>query len=70
MIAYKFKDRLRERCMNQLTFSKETGIRYNTVNDLYHELAISVKLEHLDKICEELDCDLSDLIEYIPKKKK
>ena len=26
-------------------------------------------LEHLDRICEVLDCSVSDIIEYIPNKK-
>ena len=55
---------------SQLELARKTGIRPNTINDLYHELAISVKLEHLDKICEELDCELSELLEYIPNNKK
>lgn len=56
--------------ISQLELARRTEIRPNTINDLYNELAISVKFEHLDKICEELDCDLSELLEYIPKKKK
>ena len=32
------------------------------INDLYHEMADRVKLEHLDLICEALGCELSDLI--------
>ena len=39
-----------------------TGIRPATINELYHEIADRVSLEHLDLICEALDCDLSDLI--------
>lgn len=49
--------------------SDVTGIRYNTVLDLYHEMALGVKFEHLEKICEVLECELSDLIEITHKKK-
>ena len=37
---------------------------------MYHELVDRVNLEHLDKICEALDCDLSELMTYEPNKIK
>ena len=45
-----------------------TGIRPNTINELYHELADRVNLEHLDLICEALDCELDELIVRIPNR--
>jgi putative transcriptional regulator len=54
---------------NQAQLARVTGIRYNTINDLYHEFAVSIKIEHIDLICEALECTASQLIEYIPKKK-
>ena len=50
----------------QADLARKTGIRRATINELYNELADRVSLEHLDRICEALDCDLSDLLEYIP----
>lgn len=47
-----------------------TGIRYNTVLDLYHEVAVGIKFEHVNLICKAFDCSLSDLIEYVPSTKK
>jgi len=43
-----------------------TGIRANTISDLYNEITTRVSLEHLDLICEALDCDLTDLLERKP----
>ena len=34
------------------------------------ELAERVSLEHLDKICEALDCDLSEIVVYTPNTSK
>jgi putative transcriptional regulator len=48
---------------------RATNIRYMTLSDLYHEMALGIKFEHIQKICEALDCKVEDLIEYIPKKK-
>lgn len=46
----------------QSKLSQKTGIRPNTIHELYHELVDKVSLEHLDKICEALDCDLSEIL--------
>ena len=50
----------------QADLARATGIRPSTINDLYHEMAERVNLEHLDLICEALNCDLSDLIVRVP----
>ena len=61
---------LGERRMTQADLARRTGIRPATINEMYHELVDRVNLEHLDKICEVLDCDLSELIIYEPNKIK
>lgn len=61
---------LGERKMTQKDLSRKTGIRPATINELYHELVERVNLEHLNKICEVLNCRLDELMEYIPDKKK
>jgi putative transcriptional regulator len=45
-----------------------TGIRYMTINDLYHELAEKIRFDHLETICEVLECKIDELIEIVPKK--
>lgn len=62
MIRILLSTRLGERRMTQADLSRATGIRPNTINELYHELAERVNLEHLDNICEVLDCELNELI--------
>jgi DNA-binding Xre family transcriptional regulator len=54
--------RLGESRMKQAELSRKTGIRAATINELYHEFSESVKLEHLDKICEAFGCRLDELI--------
>ena len=48
--------------MNQAELSRVTHIRPATINELYHEIATRVTIDHLDLICEALNCDLSELI--------
>lgn len=59
---------LGEKRMTQADLSRKTGIRPTTINEIYHEISERVNLEHLDLICEALDCDLSELMSYIPNK--
>ena len=62
MIRVLLSARLGEKRLTQADLARMTGIRPDTINELYHEIADRVSLEHLDLICEALDCDLSDLI--------
>lgn len=61
---------LGERRMTQKKLSENTGIRPSTINEIYNEFAGRISIEHLDKICEVLDCDIAELLEYIPNKQK
>lgn len=68
MIKILLSTRLGERRMTQAQLARKTGIRPNTIGELYNELAERVSLEHLDLICEALNCDLSDLIIRVSEK--
>ena len=63
MIRILLSTRLGERRMTQSDLARVTGIRSQTINELYHDFAERVSLDDLDLICEALDCDLEDLIE-------
>lgn len=69
MIRIHLSRLLGERRMTQKKLSDLTGIRRNTINEWYHEITISLKVEHIDRICEVLNCSADELIEYIPNKK-
>lgn len=66
MIKILLSTKLGELRWTQADLARMTGIRPNTINELYHELAERVKLEHLDLICEALGCQLDELIIRIP----
>ncbi len=75
MIKILLSTRLGERRWTQADLSRATGIRAATINELYHEMVDRVNLEHLDRICKALDCEVSDILvreegdgtEYPPK---
>lgn len=66
MIKIMLSRKLGELRITQKELSAVTGIRANTINDLYHDIAERVNLEHLDKICEALDCNLLEIVEFTP----
>lgn len=59
---------LGERRMSQKTLSDLTGIRPNTISEWYNEITVNLKVDHIDRICEVLECSLDELIEVIPNK--
>lgn len=66
MIRILLSRKLGEVRCTQAELARVTGIRPTTINELYHELAERVNLEHLDLICEALDCELDEIIIRIP----
>lgn len=50
----------------QADLARKTGIRPTTINEMYHEICERVNLEHLDLICEALNCDLSEILIRVP----
>jgi putative transcriptional regulator len=66
MIRILLSTKLGELRMTQAELSRITGIRPNTIGELYHELAERVSLEQLDLICEALECELDDLMIRVP----
>ena len=49
--------------MTELELCKKTGIRSNTINELYWELVDRVNLNHIELICKTLHCKVEELIE-------
>ncbi|MDE6731873.1 MAG: helix-turn-helix transcriptional regulator [Oscillospiraceae bacterium] len=66
MIKITLSRKLGELRITQSELAEATGIRANTINDLYHDVAERVNLEHLDRICEALGCNLSEIVEFSP----
>ena len=70
MIRIMLSRKLGELRISQAELSAATGIRPNTINDLYHDVTDRVSLDNLDKICEALNCDLAEIVEYTPNSSK
>ena len=42
--------------MTQAELARKTGIRPNTINEIYWEMVDRISLEHIEKICSVLNC--------------
>ena len=62
MIRILLSRKLGELRWKQADLARATGIRANTINELYHEVTDRVSLEQLDRICDALGCELTDII--------
>ncbi len=63
MISYKpFFDTLRQKGITEYALIFKQGIPANTIHRMKHGEAITTKT--LNTLCEILDCDVSDIIEY------
>ena len=65
MIKFKVKVKLAEREMTQKELAERTGIRPPTISAICTGAIKHLPVEALDKICDVLDCQPADLMEYV-----
>ena len=70
MIRIKLSEILGKKKMTRKKLSELTGIRANTVCDLYNEKVKKLDIEALNRICTVLNCDVSDLIVFESEKEE
>ena len=69
MIKIKLSDLLGKNKMTQKALAEMTNIRPATVSKMYYEEVKRIDVKHLNNICKAFDCEISDLLEYIPDNK-
>lgn len=70
MIKIKLSRLLGEKRITQKKLSEMTGIRANTIGELYNELVDRISLSQIDAICKALNCEISDILELITDEKR
>ena len=66
MIKIRLSAILGEKRITQAELARKTGIRPATINEIYHEICDRINIDHLDRICEYLECDIADIMVYEP----
>ena len=70
MIKIKLSDLLGKHKMTQKALAEATNIRPATVSKMYYEEVKGIDIKHLNNICKTFNCEISELLEYIPDDKK
>lgn len=65
MVRLKVDKYLDEKNITRYELAKRTGIRFQIVDKYYKNNVVRYDSYVLDRFCEALECDVSDLIEYI-----
>ena len=56
---------LDKRGITRYELSKKTGIGFQIIDNYYKNKVVRYDSDVLNRICEALGCDISDIIEYI-----
>ena len=70
MVRILLNERLAERKWTQAHFAELAGVRAATVNEWYNDMQTRLDLPLLERFCNVLQCDVSDLIEIRPQNKR
>ena len=58
------KEYIDKRGITRYELSRKTGIIYQIIDRYYKNAVVRYDSYVLDKICEALDCDICDILEY------
>lgn len=62
VIQIELQQLLTERAMSQRKLAELTGIKQPTINKMCQGTLLHFPLDSLEKICEVLDCEISDIL--------
>lgn len=69
-IRVRLRELLERRGMAQTELQARSGLGYSTINALYHGKTERVEFATLEALCEVLGCEVGDVLEYVPEKKR
>ena len=64
MIKITLDTALKNYDVSRYELSKRTGIRFQIIDNYYKNKVVRYDSDVLDRICQALECDISDLVEY------
>jgi len=51
--------------VNVADLARKLDIHRGSISRLYHEKAIRVDVEHMDKLCRYFECEIGELFEFV-----
>lgn len=70
MIRIKLSNLLGKHKMTQKSLADLANIRPATVSKMYYEEVKRIDIQHINNICKVFNCEISELLEYVPDKKE
>ena len=64
VVKLKLEKCMQERGISRYELSKRTGTYYQIIDSYYKNKVVRYDSDLLNRICQALDCDISDIIEY------
>ena len=64
MVKLTLEKTLKEKGITRYELAKRTGILFHVIDRYYKNTVVRYDSYILNKFCEALDCDISDLMEY------
>lgn len=68
MIRLTIDQYLGKASITRYELAKRTGIKFQIIDNYYKNKVVRYDSYVLDRICEALGCDISDIVEYQPNK--
>lgn len=68
MVRFKLKVKLAQMNISQKELAEKTGLRQATISAMVNNSTKSVSFENLDLLCKALNCDISDVLEFVEEK--
>lgn len=68
MFRWHLKRILKKKNISQAEISRRTKVREATVSAFCHGRVKEARIKDLHALCKELECQVSDILEYVPKK--
>lgn len=66
MVRIKLSELMGKEKMTRKRLAELTGIRPNTIGDLYREDVKKIDIQTLNKLCKVFNCEIGELLEYVP----
>lgn len=66
MVKINLKYLLENKGLTQAEVSRMTGIRPSTICDMYNNNCAFLKIDHIQKICNTLECTIEELLILVP----
>ena len=67
MIKIKLRQLLWDRNVTAVAVHRATGISQSIISEIIHNKRVNVGLDIINKLCIFLECDINDLLEFIPE---